>query len=155
MRGRFDRPGCWRNMGAVLAGMLLAFGTTGLANADASGTEARASLAPAVLFMLDSAYGDTQNPLYFQVVGEGFRPGEPVTLRASLELPGRAAERQLDLAPVRVVANDYGQVAATIDGGGFVGAGDGFIIRAAGDQHAASIIDLALAGASWTAPGGK
>lgn len=155
MKGRFDLHGGWRTMGAALAGTLLAFGMTGPANADASGAAAQAMLAPAVLFMLDSTYGDTQNPLYFQVVGEGFRPGEPVTLRASLELPDRATERQLALAPVRVVANDYGQVAATIDGGGFIGVGDGFIIRAAGDEHAASIIDLALAGASWTAPGGN
>ena len=135
--------------------MCLTVGLAGGASADASGATVSVTLAPATLSVLDSTYGDAQSPLYFQVVGEGFRPGEPVTLQASLELAGRDSEQQLDLAPVRVVANVYGQVAATIDGGGYVGTSDGFIIRAAGDQHAASIIDLALAGASWTAPGGN
>jgi hypothetical protein len=105
--------------------------------------------------VLDTTFGDTQNPLYFQVVGQGFRPGEQVTLHASLALPGQSVNKALQLLPVQVLANDYGQVAATLDGGGYVGAGDGFIIRATGDQHNASIVNLVVAGASWTAPGGN
>lgn len=155
MKTRDDLRRRLRRIAAGLAGLSLTVGLAGLASADASSANMSAMLSPATLFVLDSTYGDTQNPLYFQVVGEGFRPGEPVTLQASLELSGRSSNRPLVLAPVQILANDYGQVAATIDGGGYVGTGDGFIIRAIGDQHAASIINLALTGASWTAPGGN
>ena len=110
--------------------------------------------ANAALYVLDSTGAGMHNPLYLQVVGEGFRPGERVTVNASLALPAHGAGAAIPFVPVQVAANDYGQVAATLDGGGSAGAGDGFVIRANGDQHAASIVDLVLPGASYTAPGG-
>jgi hypothetical protein len=153
MRRRYNRHGSLSRLVAALAGVLITFGLAGVASAGAS--RAATALAPATLVILNSTYAETQSPLYFQVVGEGFRPGEPVTLQATLEPAGGDSDQPPALAPVHVLANAYGQVAATIDGGGYVGTGDGFIIRAIGDQHAASIIDLALAGASWTAPAGS
>ena len=139
---------------AGLGGVVLSLSVAGVASADASFAPTSAPQG-AALYVLDTTFGDMQNPLYFQVVGQGFRPGEQVTLHASLALPGQSMNQALQLLPVQVLANDYGQVAATLDGGGYVGAGDGFIIRATGDQHNASIVDLALAGASWTAPSGN
>jgi hypothetical protein len=47
-----------------------------------------------------------------------------------------------------VTANAYGQIAATLDVGGYEQGGDGFIIRANGDQHQASIIDMVVPGSS-------
>ena len=104
------------------------------------------------LYLLHSSITEGQNPLSFQVGGVGFRPGEQVTIRASLASGGHAGSAS-QVLPVHVVANDDGQVAATLDGGG-QGTGDGFVIRATGDQHTVSIVDLVLPGASYTAPGG-
>lgn len=107
---------------------------------------------PASLTMLDSTYGQGPAPLYFQVFGAGFRPGEAVTLRASIV---GGDSNGAPLPPVTVIANDYGQIAATIDGDGVTGPGDGFVIRASGDEHSANIIDLALGGVSVATGGSR
>jgi hypothetical protein len=142
--------------GPVVAGLTVVC----LSLSSASGGAAAVISAPqavpanAALYVLDSTGAGMHNSPYLQVVGEGFRPGERVTVNASLALPAHGAGAAIPFVPVQVAANDYGQVAATLDGGGSAGAGDGFVIRANGDQHAASIVDLVLPGASYTAPGG-
>lgn len=139
----------WRAFagGAVL---LLGLATAAPAQAEAliDPSVGSAPLAHAALSLLDTTYGDAQTPLYFQVVGQGFRPGEAVTVRGSVLAATADGTPASSVTPVEVTANAYGQIAATLDAGGYVQAGDGFIIRASGDQHQASIIDMVAPGSS-------
>lgn len=136
LRGRLAMIG----VGAALVSLV----ATSVAQADSVVAAPAQPTNQAALFMLDSTYGGNQGPLYFQVIGQGFRPGEAVTLQASVVGDVSTGGDATPLQPVNVTANDYGQIAATIDGAGIMGPSDGFIIRALGDEHAASIIDFVL-----------
>jgi len=132
---------------AGLTGVCLSLTVAGTASAAANAVLVQAPSAPATLVVSASNYGQTQHPLYFQVVGAGFRPGEAVTVAASLILPSHDARQSIPLLPVHAFANQEGQVAATLDGGGFVGPSDGFMYPA-GDASAGP----RMSGITRTAP---
>ena len=133
-----------------IAALLLAFGATPSTLAASAGPAAER---PAALYLIDLAYGDALRPLLFQVVGMGFRPGEAVRVQATIMPAGGPA---VTLAPVAVIADGDGNVTAMLLGAGLGAPADGFIVRAIGDEHRASIIDVVTGGASVTAaPSGR